>query len=80
MHRHWIQSKANFTHFPLVFQCHPVDMGILIGHSAEDAGQCFTPYLWSAWDFVLREPRVTKLKHQAVLFAVRAGVEQESGR
>lgn len=55
-------------------------MGILIGHSVVDEGQCFRPYLWSAWDSVLREPRVSKLKDQAVLFAGRAGVEQEDGR
>lgn len=46
-------------------------------HSVVDEGQHFRPYLWSAWDFVLREPRGSKLKDQAVLFA---GREQEDGR
>lgn len=45
-----------------------------------DEGQCFRPYLCSAWDFVLSRPRVSKLQVQAVLFAGRAGVEQEDGR
>lgn len=52
-------------------------MGILIRHNVMDEGPCFRPYLWSAWDFVLK---VSKLKDQAVLFAGRAGVEQEDGR
>lgn len=80
MHRHWIQSRTNFTHIPLVFRCHPVDMGVLIGHTVEDAVQRFRPYLGSAWAFVLREPGVSKLKDQAVLFAGRPWVEQEDGR
>lgn len=56
MYRHWIKSKTNFTHIPLVFQCCPVDKRILIGHSVVDEGQYFKPYLWSAWDLCSASP------------------------
>lgn len=55
-------------------------MGVLIGHTVEDAVQRFRPYLGSAWALVLREPGVPKLKDQAVLFTGRPWVEQEDGR
>lgn len=49
-------------------------------HSVVDEGQCFKPYFWSAWGFVLGKPRISKLKDWIVPFAVRAPVECEGCR
>lgn len=72
-----LNLKLALPHVTFVFQCCPVDMGTLIGCSIVDKGQCFKPYFWSTWGFVLGKPRVSKLKDKIVPFAGRTGLDWE---